>query len=102
MWSHHDADLLVVALNGYWHDALDAWVFATRNGGKTWERWGKDLPSEPVNALVELEDHPGWWVVGTDGGAYLTTNAAHRSARCTANCPACLCMTWSCRSAKTT
>jgi photosystem II stability/assembly factor-like uncharacterized protein len=75
MWSHHDADLLVVALNGYRHDALDAWVFATRNGGKTWERWGKDLPSEPVNALVELKDHPGWWVVGTDGGAYLTTNA---------------------------
>ena len=50
-------------------------MFATRNGGKTWERWGKDLPSEPVNALVELEDHPGWWVVGTDGGAYLTTDA---------------------------
>ena len=75
MWSHHDADLLVVALNGYRHDAMDAWVFGTHNGGKTWDRWSNDLPSEPVNALVELQDHPGWWVVGTDGGAYLTTNS---------------------------
>lgn len=74
-WSHHDANLLVVALNGYRHDAMDAWVFATRDEGKSWERWGADLPAEPVNALVESADMPGWWMVGTDGGAYLTLDA---------------------------
>ena len=74
MWSNHDEDLLVVALNGYRHDCQDAFVFATRDLGKTWSDWGRNLPHEPVNALIESEDRPGWWVVGTDGGAYLTTD----------------------------
>ena len=73
-WSHHDEDLLVVALNGYRHDRFDALVFATRDLGKTWENWGQFLPNEPVNALVEWHAKPGWWVVGTDGGAYLTAD----------------------------
>ena len=72
MWSHHDADLLVVASTGTGTTRWTRGCCDTQRR-KTWERWGKDLPSEPVNALVELEDHPGWWVVGTDGGAYLTT-----------------------------
>ena len=71
-----DPDLLVVALNGYRHDCLDAMVFATRDAGKSWEDWGQHLPHEPVNALVErgprgLVDA----MEGTDGGAYLTTDA---------------------------
>ena len=74
MWSHHDDDLLVVALNGYRHDCLDAFVYATRDLGKTWTSWSKSLPHEPVNALVESKDSAGWWIVGTDGGAYLTTD----------------------------
>ena len=73
-WSNHDDDLLVVALNGYRHDCLDAMIFATRNAGQTWENWGQHLPHEPVNALVESADRAGWWVAGTDGGAYLTTD----------------------------
>ena len=74
-WSQHDPDLLLVALNGYRHDCLDAMVFATRDAGKSWEDWGQHLPHEPVNALVESADRAGWWIVGTDGGAYLTTDA---------------------------
>ena len=73
-WSNHDGDLLVVALNGYRHDCLDAMVYATRDEGKTWKNWGQHLPHEPVNALVESADRRGWWIVGTDGGAYLTTD----------------------------
>ncbi|MGB1383710.1 MAG: glycosyl hydrolase [Flavobacteriales bacterium] len=73
-WSHHDENLLVVSLNGYRHDCLDAFVFATRDLGKNWENWGKHLPHEPVNALVECKDRAGWWVVGTDGGAYFTVD----------------------------
>ena len=74
VWSHHDPDLLVVALNGYRHDCQDAFVFATRDLGKSWDSWGGSLPHEPVNALVECQDRSGWWIVGTDGGAYLTVN----------------------------
>ena len=73
-WSNHDDDLLVVALNGYRHDCLDAMIFATRNAGQTWENWGQHLPHEPVNALIESADRAGWWIAGTDGGAYLTTD----------------------------
>ena len=74
MWSHHDENTLVVALNGYRHDCQEAFVFATRDLGKTWTSWGDNLPHEPVNALVESQDREGWWVVGTDGGAYLTVD----------------------------
>ena len=73
-WSHHNAEMMVVALNGYRHDCLDAFVFASSDGGKSWQDWGSKLPHEPVNALIEFEDRPGWWVVGTDGGAYLTVD----------------------------
>ena len=73
-WSNHDDDLLVVALNGYRHDCLDALIFATRDAGQTWENWGQHLPHEPVNALIESADRAGWWIAGTDGGAYLTTD----------------------------
>ena len=73
-WSRHDPELLVVALNGYRHDCLDAFVFATRDQGKTWSDWGQHLPHEPVNALVESADREGWWFVGTDGGAYVTAD----------------------------
>lgn len=73
-WSHHDAELLVVALNGYRHDCLTPMVYATRDEGQTWEHWGQHLPHEPVNALVESADREGWWIVGTDGGAYLSTD----------------------------
>ena len=73
-WSNHDDDLLVVALNGYRHDCLDALIFATRDEGQTWVDWGQHLPHEPVNALIESADRTGWWIAGTDGGAYLTTD----------------------------
>ena len=52
---------------------LGAFVFATR-GRKDVERLGQLLPHEPVNALVESADREGWWVVGTDGGAYVTAD----------------------------
>jgi len=74
MWSVHDDDLLVVALNSYRNDDPRALVFATRNLGKTWDAWGDALPEAPVNALVESADRAGWWVVGTDDGAHFTVD----------------------------
>ena len=73
-WSQHDPELLVVALNGYRHDCFESLVFATRDEGKSWENWGQHMPQEPVNAIVETASRKGWWIVGTDGGAYLTTD----------------------------
>ena len=87
MWSQHDDNLLVVALNGYRHDRFDAMVFATEDMGKHWKDWGSALPQEPVNALVESEDREGWWVVGTDGGAYLTIDGGQSFTHIHANLP---------------
>ena len=86
-WSSHDDDLLVVALNGYRHDCLDAMIFATRDAGQTWENWGQHLPHEPVNALIESADRAGWWIAGTDGGAYLTTDGGQSFALLHKNLP---------------
>lgn len=80
MWSHHDQDLLVIALNGYRNDDNSPHVYATTDLGKHWESWGENLPVQPVNALVESADRKGWWFVGHDGGACMTVDGgAHFS-----------------------
>jgi len=80
MWSHHDQDLLVVALNGYRNDDNTPHVYATRDLGKHWESWSDNLPMQPVNALAESADRPGWWFVGHDAGACITVDGgAHFS-----------------------
>ncbi len=70
--SHHDADRLYVALNGYRWDNFEAHVYRSDDLGRTWTRIGTDLPMEPVNVVVEDPENADLLYVGTDHGVYVS------------------------------
>ncbi|MGB3542343.1 WD40/YVTN/BNR-like repeat-containing protein [Rubrivirga sp.] len=70
--STHSRDRLLVALNGYRWDHFDAYVYASDDLGRTWQRIGTDLPAEPVNVAKEDPHNPDAMYVGTDGGLYIS------------------------------
>ena len=78
LWSHHDADRLYAAFNGYRHDHFAPYLYVSENAGRSWMRIGSDgmvrggLPMEPINAIAESEDVDGLLFIGTDGGLYVT------------------------------
>ena len=59
----------MVALNGYRHDCLDAMVYATRDEAKHGEIGDNTCRTNPSMPLLKVQTG-GWWIVGTDGGAY--------------------------------
>ncbi len=63
---------LYVALNGYRWDKFDAMVYRSDDGGKTWQRIGRDLPMEPVNVIKEDPVNENLLYVGTDHGLYIS------------------------------
>lgn len=78
LWSHHQADRLFAAFNGYRHDHFAPVLFVSENNGRSWTRRGGDgkvrggLPMESINALVESADTEGLLFCGTDGGLYVS------------------------------
>lgn len=68
--SRFDKATVYVTLNGYRWDHFDAYVYVSKDYGQNWTRIGKDLPHEPVNAIVEDITNPKLLFVGTDLGVY--------------------------------
>lgn len=68
-------------LNGYRFDHMDAYVYRSDDYGQTWTRIGTDLPSEPVNVIVEDTRNPNLLFVGTDGGTYASLDGGRRFMR---------------------
>ena len=88
-WSRHDPELLVVALNGYRHDCLDAFC----SPPATKERRG----AIGANSCPTSRSMP-WWKARTArvGGSWAPMAermsqrmVEHRLPRCTATCPTC-------------
>ena len=75
MWSHHDADLLVVALNGYRNDALDAWVFATATAEKRGSVGARICPRNPSTPLSS------WKTTLMVGGGHRRRRLPHHQRR---------------------
>jgi len=72
--SSHNEGTVYVSLNGYRWDNFNALVYRSTNNGKTWEQIGKDLPAEPVNVIKEDPKKSNILYVGTDHGAYISTD----------------------------
>lgn len=70
--SNHDTATVYVSLNGYRWDNYDALIYRSTNYGKTWERIGLNLPSEPVNVIREDNADQDILYVGTDHGLYIS------------------------------
>jgi len=70
--SAHEEGLVYAALNGYRWDDFTPYLYASADYGATWIRIGEDLPTEPVNVIVEDPVNPNILYVGTDHGLYVS------------------------------
>ncbi|MGB1033097.1 MAG: WD40/YVTN/BNR-like repeat-containing protein, partial [Flavobacteriales bacterium] len=69
-WSAHEENLIYMTCNGYRFDHFEAYVYKSKDAGKTWTRIGKNLPKEAVNVVLEDKLNPELVFVGTDNGVY--------------------------------
>jgi len=72
--SRHVESRVYVTLNGYRNDHFEAYIYCSDDYGNTWKRLGTDLPHEPVNVIREDPKSADLLYVGTDGGAYASTD----------------------------
>jgi photosystem II stability/assembly factor-like uncharacterized protein len=61
-----------VSLNGYRYDNFNAYVYQSKDYGKTWTKLGNNLPAEPVNVIKEDLENKNILYVGTDNGLYVS------------------------------
>ncbi|MEL6975802.1 MAG: glycosyl hydrolase, partial [Bacteroidota bacterium] len=72
--SKHKKERVYAALNGYRWDDFKPYVFVSDNYGKTWKNISANIPTSPVNALVEDPENEDLLFVGTDNGLYVSFN----------------------------
>lgn len=72
--SRHFENRVYVTFNGYRNDHFEAYIYCSDDYGNTWKRIGTDLPYEPVNVIREDPKSSDILYVGTDGGAYASTD----------------------------
>jgi len=70
--SHHDTSRVYLTLNGYAYDHFESYVYRSDDYGDTWTRIGTDLPTEPVNVVLEDPENEDLLYVGTDHGLYVS------------------------------
>lgn len=68
--SAHEKGRVFIALNGYRWDNFESFVYRSDDFGTSWTRIGENLPSEPVNVIVEDPENADLIFVGTDHGVY--------------------------------
>lgn len=71
-----DANLAYVTVSGYRSGSDLAHVFRTTNGGTTWQDISGNLPDAPVNDLVQDPRNRSVLYVGSDVGAFVSTDGA--------------------------
>jgi photosystem II stability/assembly factor-like uncharacterized protein len=85
--SSHLQSRVYVTMNGYRDDHYAAYVYCSDDYGKTWKKLGNDLPMEPVNVLREDPKSSSILYIGTDGGAYASTDGGTSFMQFTNNLP---------------
>lgn len=63
-----------MTLNGYRWDQFDAMIYVSENYGKIWRTLGLGLPKESANVIVEDPVKEQVLYLGTDHGAYASTD----------------------------
>lgn len=85
--SSHLQSRVYVTMNGYRDDHFAAYVYCSDDFGKTWKKLGNDLPMEPVNVIREDPKSSTIIYLGTDGGAYASTDGGTTFMQFTNNLP---------------
>jgi photosystem II stability/assembly factor-like uncharacterized protein len=73
--SRHDVSTAYMALSGKGEDDFQAYLYRSRDRGKTWRPISAGLPAEALNAVAEDPRHSEVLYVGTDRGVYATLDA---------------------------
>ncbi|VAW18110.1 Glycosyl hydrolase, BNR repeat precursor [hydrothermal vent metagenome] len=68
--SKHKKERVYISLNGYRNDDFTPYVFMSNDYGETWESIANNIPSSPVNVIVEDPENENLLFVGTDNGLY--------------------------------
>jgi len=86
--SRFDEGTAYVTLDGHRSDNFRPWVFKTTDFGKTWTSISANLPAnEPVYVITEDLKNPKLLFVGTEFGAYASTNGGQSWAPVLNNMP---------------
>lgn len=86
--SRHKKERVYVTLNGYRFDNFNTYVFKSDNYGQTWESISANIPTSPVNVIVEDEFKDNILYLGTDNGAYVSFDNGERWEAFSKNLPA--------------
>ncbi|WP_222982812.1 sialidase family protein [Flagellimonas meishanensis] len=68
--SKHKKERVYVALNGYRWDDFTPYIYVSEDYGKSWKNIAGNIPSSPVNALLEDPESENLLFAGTDNGLY--------------------------------
>jgi len=74
--SRYDLDTVYVSQNGKRNDDFAAYLWRSRDRGKTWEDISKGIPCGPINVIREDPENGDILYVGTDLGVYVSTDGA--------------------------
>ena len=85
--SSHDAGTAFVAKNGFRNDDFRAFLLKTTDYGKTWTSIAANLPSSPINVVVQDRRNANLLIVGNDLGVWLSLDAGAQWLRLKADLP---------------
>ncbi|WP_165749785.1 VPS10 domain-containing protein [Cellulophaga sp. Z1A5H] len=72
--SKYKKERVYVTLNGYRSDDFEAYIYVSDDFGKTWQDIANNIPSSPVNIIIEDPENKNLLFVGTDNGLYASFN----------------------------
>lgn len=72
--SKHKKERVYASLNGYRWDDFSTYLYVSDNYGKTWKAISNNIPSSPVNVILEDPENENLLFVGTDNGLYASFN----------------------------
>jgi photosystem II stability/assembly factor-like uncharacterized protein len=72
--SKHKKERVYASLNGYRWDDFTTYLYVSEDHGKTWNSISNNIPSSPVNVILEDPENENLLFVGTDNGLYVSFN----------------------------
>jgi photosystem II stability/assembly factor-like uncharacterized protein len=86
--SPHDAGTAFVAKNGFRNDDFRPFLYRTTDFGKSWTAIAGNLPSAPINVVVQDRKNRDLLIAGNDVGVFVSIDGGGAWTRLKANLPA--------------